>query len=98
MAAYKKLPTSSVYAPTAVLLPCTHFASKGLSAGEVTDFGLRISIFGTADTVAYALALVRSAVKSLCCVRSGRPSPFGRVIGIGSSAILIKRCFVSGSA
>ena len=54
LAAYKKLPTSSVYAPTAVLLPCTHFASTGLSAGEVTDFGLRISIFGTADTVAYA--------------------------------------------
>ena len=55
LAAYTTLLASNTSRlPTAVLLPCTHFVSKGLSAGEVTDFDLRISIFGTADSVAYA--------------------------------------------
>jgi hypothetical protein len=73
LAAYKKLPTSSVYAPTAVLLPCTHFVSKGLSAGEVTDFDLRISIFGTADSVAYAWpSSVRRSSAFAAFVRAGR--------------------------
>ena len=55
LAAYKKLPASNAsILPTAVLLPCTHFVS-GLSAGEVTDYDLRVSLLGAADADGYSL-------------------------------------------
>jgi hypothetical protein len=52
LAAYTKLPTSNTSSATAVLLPCTHFVS-GLSAGEVTDYDLRVSLLGAADADGY---------------------------------------------
>ena len=65
LAAYKKLPTSNASSlPTAVLLPCAQYVS-GLASCEVTDYDLRVSTLGAADSDGCACLLY---FRAPCCV------------------------------